>query len=352
MQELLVGLPPMPAGSRVTVEPGGQLELSTPPAHGVAQAVAALRSDRQLLKQALASVGFGTAPLGADPARPPERVNPAARYVAMEHYFDAAGCARSGRQMMSSTAALQVNVDAGPASGWAERLGRIRDLLPVLVALSACSPLLGGHSSGWASMRQQAWQGIDHLRTAPVPTDRPTTDWADYALGAPVLLLPPDASTAGVSFGDWLRGRSSLGRRPTTRDLDHHLTTLFPPVRPRGYLEIRCLDAVPDRWWPALAAIVATLVDDQEAAGEVAELCRQQHDRWRTAAQRGLRDPGLRALASRCLDVAVRHCPAGLRADVQAYAELVGSGRTPGDLLLHRARATDPLTVLTEEAHA
>ena len=56
-------------------------------------------------------------------------------------------------------------------------------------------------------------------------------------------------------------------------DLDYHLTTLFPPVRPRGYVEIRCLDALPDRWWPAIAAITATLLDDPVAADVAAEPC-------------------------------------------------------------------------------
>ena len=68
-------------------------------------------------------------------------------------------------------------------------------------------------------------------------------------------------------------------------DLDYHLTTLFPPVRPRGYVEIRCLDALPDRWWPALAALVATLVDDPVAADEAAELCAPVADAWQTAAR-------------------------------------------------------------------
>ena len=72
-------------------------------------------------------------------------------------------------------------------------------------------------------------------------------------------------------------------------DLDYHLTTLFPPVRPRGYLELRCLDALPDRWWPALAALTVTLADDPVAADAAAELCAPVADSWETAARHGLR---------------------------------------------------------------
>ena len=88
-------------------------------------------------------------------------------------------------------------------------------------------------------------------------------------------------------------------------DLDYHLTTLFPPVRPRGYVEIRCLDALPDRWWPALAAITATLVDDPVAADAAAELCAPVADAWQTAARARAGRPGRSARAvTGCVEVA------------------------------------------------
>ena len=108
-------LPAMPSGSSVTLEPGGQIELSTPPTRDLPSSVAALRADREVLRVGLAAQGFGAAPLGTDPARPARRVNPSSRYVAMEQHFAALGCGDPGRAMMTSTAALQVNLDAGPA---------------------------------------------------------------------------------------------------------------------------------------------------------------------------------------------------------------------------------------------
>ena len=87
-------------------------------------------------------------------------------------------------------------------------------------------------------------------------------------------------------------------------DLDYHLTTLFPPVRPRGYLELRCLDALPDRWWPALAAITVTLVDDPVAADAAAELCAPVADSWETAARHGLDDETIRRAVTGCAELA------------------------------------------------
>jgi glutamate--cysteine ligase len=146
-------LPELPRGSSITFEPGGQIELSTPPGPGVVEAVAALRADADRLHALLAAAGYGAVGLGADLARTPQRVNPYSRYLAMEEHFDALGCAGSGREMMTATAALQVNLDAGPQAGWEERLARIRTLVPMLVALSSTSPWLGGRTSGWHSMR-------------------------------------------------------------------------------------------------------------------------------------------------------------------------------------------------------
>jgi glutamate--cysteine ligase len=274
----------------------------------------------------------------------------------MEMHFDALGCAGAGKAMMSATAALQVNLDAGPAAGWADRLALVRTLVPMLVAASSTSPYLGGESSGWHSMRQGTWQGIDRGRSDPVPLGEPTDAWAGYALDAPVMLVSAGGQlrpvTSRVSFADWLRGTAPFGRRPSMADLDYHLTTLFPPVRPRGYLEIRCLDALPDRWWPALVSLVVTLVDDPVAADAAAELCAPVADAWHTAARSGLDDQRMRTAVTGCADLAARRAPAGLRDEAEAFAELLASGRTPSGVLRSRIEDSDPLVVLEEEAHA
>lgn len=127
---LITSLPAMPGGSQVSVEPGGQLELSTPPVDGVVSAVRTLRRDQAVLRAALAEHCLAGVTLGADPVRPPKRVNPGPRYVAMQRHFEAVGCGRAGTAMMTATAALQINLDAGPSAGWADRLHVIESLAP------------------------------------------------------------------------------------------------------------------------------------------------------------------------------------------------------------------------------
>ena len=139
---------------------------------------------------------------------------------------------------------------------------------------------------------------------------------------------------------------------PTEDDLAYHLTTLFPPVRPRGYVEIRCIDALPDRWWPAVAALTATLVDDQVAADLAAELCAPAADDWEAAARSGTAEPPVRRAVLGCLDVAARRCPPALKVEVEELAELFDSGATPSGEVRRRVEAVGPLRAFEEEARA
>jgi glutamate--cysteine ligase len=353
IRRLVDGLGRLPGGSRVTLEPGGQVELSGPPTPGVAAAVASLRTDRVVLATALAEEGLALAMLGADPVRRPCRINPAPRYVAMAEHFAAAGCADAGLAMMTTTASLQVNLDAGPAAGWRDRVALAHQLGPVLVAVSACSPLLAGRSTGWRSSRQRIWGDLDQARCGPLlGRGDPAGDWAAYALSAPVMLVRDPAGAAQpvrgrIAFADWVTGEVELGgRRPTTDDLDYHLTTLFPPVRPRGWLEIRYVDATPEPWWPALAAVTATLLDVPVAADRAAAASAPVAGAWDRAARLGLADPDLRRAAVACLVAALDAVPAALRPEVSALAELADRGRSPGDDLLAAAGSGGPAAAL------
>lgn len=354
VQDLVRGLPVLPSASPVTLEPGGQVELSTPPADDVVAAVAALRLDEDVLRRHLRGLGFGLAPLGTDPARPARRTNPGARYAAMEQHFDVLSTGGAGLQMMTATAALQVNVDAGPTAGWAARLDLVRSLVPVLLTASSTSPHLGGTTSGWHSMRQGTWMGIDHGRTDPVDAGEPTHAWADYALRAPVMLVRDGERMTPLlerlTFADWLRGEGPVQRPPTLADLDYHLSTLFPPMRPRGYVEIRCLDAMPDRWWPALAALTVTLLDDPVAADLAAEACEPVTGAWEAAARHGIRDAAVGRAVATCLAVGAERAPAPLRPAVERLAALVASGRTPSDEIRSRIEAVGAARVLAEES--
>lgn len=341
ISDVLEWLSPLPGGSAVTVEPGGAIELSGPPGDGVLPAIDAMTRDQAVLRNALAEAGLGLVFLGADPLRSPERVNPGARYRAMEQFFAASDSGAAGAAMMTSTASIQLNLDAGPQAGWADRVRLTHALGPTMIAIAANSPMLAGEFSGWQSTRQWVWGQMDSARCGPVlgvSGDDPGTDWARYALKAPVMMVrSPDAVEASavtnyVPFTDWVDGRVLLGdRRPTIADLEYHLTTLFPPVRPRQWLEIRYLDSVPDAIWPALVFTLTTLLDDPAAADLAAAAVEPVATAWDTAARVGLRDRRLYAAANQCLSIAAERAPAELATAMQQLMLNVETGRCPAD---------------------
>lgn len=336
--DVLRSLPELPGRSALTMEPGGAVELSGPPADGALSAIEAMIADQAVLRTAFAGAGLGLVLLGADPLRPAVRVNPGARYRAMEQYFAASRSGAAGAAMMTSTASVQVNVDAGPRAGWAARIRLAHALGPMMIAIAANSPLLGGRFSGWLSTRQRVWSQLDSARCGPILTasgDDAGTDWARYALKAPVMLVHnPDAVpvTHYVPFADWADGRSLLGgRRPSAYDLEYHLTTLFPPVRPRRWLEIRYLDSVPDAIWPAVVFTLVTLLDDPGAADIAAEAVEPVAAAWDTAARIGLDDRRLYTAANRCVAAAAERAPRQLDDAMHRLIKAVQQGRCPGD---------------------
>jgi glutamate--cysteine ligase len=140
------------------------------------------------------------------------------------------------------------------------------------------------------------------------------------------------AVTHWVPFADWADGRVLLGdRRPTIADLEYHLTTLFPPVRPRQWLEIRYLDSVPDAFWPAVVFTLVTLLDDPVAADLAAEAVESVDTAWDTAARVGLRDRRLYDAANKCVAIAAEKAPAALTGAMQRLVRSVEQGRCPGD---------------------
>jgi glutamate--cysteine ligase len=347
LTEVIAALPPLPGGSRVTVEPGGAVELSGPPMPGPLPAITAMTADRAALCAAFAQAGLGLVLLGADPLRPPKRVNPGARYRAMETFFDASQTGAAGAAMMTSTASVQINLDAGPRDGWADRVRLTHALGPTMIAMAANSPLLSGEFSGWRSARQRVWSQLDSARCGPIlgaSGDDPASDWARYALKAPVMLVYDPATgqaepvTQWVPFADWAEGRVLLGgRRPTEADLDYHLTTLFPPVRPRRWLEIRYLDSVPEAVWPAVVFTLVTLLDDPQSADIAAEATEAVATAWDRAAQIGLGDRRLQAAAEQCVRAAADRAPAELQESMQQLVRSVERGRCPADDFADRA---------------
>jgi len=188
------------------------------------------------------------------------------------------------------------------------------------------------------------WGQLDSARCGPIlgaSGDDPCTDWARYALKAPVMLVhAPDVMplTTHVPFADWADGLVLLGdRRPTTADLDYHLTTLFPPVRPRRWLEIRYLDSVSDDLWPAVVFTLVTLLDDPAAAEVAAEAVEPVSTAWDLAARVGLADKRLHAAAKRCVAAVADRAPKELSESMAQLVQNVDDGRSPADDFADRA---------------
>jgi glutamate--cysteine ligase len=357
--DVLRALPALPGGSVVTVEPGGAVELSGPPLSGALAAIEAMAADQAVLRAAFAAAGLGLVQLGADPLRPTQRINPGERYAAMEQFFAASHTGSAGAAMMTATASVQLNLDAGVQQGWADRVRLAHALGPTMVAIAANSPLLSGDFSGWRSTRQRVWSRLDSARCGPVlgldGTD-PATDWARYALKAPVMLVhTPEAIPVSryVPFADWADGRVRLGgRRAGIADLDYHLTTLFPPVRPRGWLEIRYLDSVDGTLWPALVFLLATLLDDPAAADGAAEAVAPVATAWDVAARVGLAEPRLHAAAMHCVQLVADRAPASLRDGMDRLVGLVERGRCPADDVTDEATRTGTAAMVSRLARS
>lgn len=341
----------LPGGSTVTVEPGGQVELASPPLAPFGALVRTVAADAERLHRRLDAHGLTVSPLAADPLRPPRRVLDLPRYRAMERRFDRVG--PWGRSGMCSTAAVQVCVDAGERADVAHRWAAVHALGPVLVAAFANSPVLHGRRSGWKSARLATWLALDPQRTAPPPTAAgdPATDWARRVLDTDLLCVRrPDGgwdAPPGVTFAAWIRGAPGLPRPPTTADLDYHVSTLFPPVRPRGHLEVRYVDAQPGQRWALPAAVLAAVLADPATTERAREVCEPAAGRWVSAARNGLDDRVLQRAAVGVFELALTvlprlHPPAWVAAELAVTLERgVRRGLCPADRDAAGLAATD-----------
>lgn len=354
----------LPLNAAVTFEPGGQLELSSQPADSLMACVNDTADDLVCVRAALDRMGLTAVGLGVDPWQTPRRLLREPRYEAMERAFDRWGPA--GRAMMCTTASVQVCLDAGEEEpgplGYGRRWQLAHLLGAVLVAAFANSPFRQGRPTPWRSTRQSLWADLDPLRTlAPAGSLSARDAWAAYVLDTPVLCIrgeeAPWSVPEGLSLREWIR--SGAPRRPDRSDLDYHITTLFPPVRPRGHLELRMIDAQSgtDGWLVPLAVTTA-LFDDPEAAETVyrtvkplaetaGPLAAPRNPLWLAAARDGLADPELGVAANACFELALDALPrmGATRAVRDAVADFhdryVARGRCPADDLRAAMLAPD-----------
>jgi glutamate--cysteine ligase len=353
------------AGGWLTFEPGAQIECSTAAHASAAQALAETDQTLALLRQEFAARSTVLAAVGIDLWHDVEDVPQqlrAPRYTAMAHYYDLRG--PWGAVMMRNTASLQLNLDHGPDGVRQERWLLANLISPLMTATFACSP-----GQGHAALRARAWQELDPTRTGfpdllvNGPGNDPEAAWGQAALDADVLLIrqPDGASVAGMpgwSFANWIKSGHPRHGWPTTEDLDYHLTTLFFEVRPRGFLELRAGEALPDSLRAAPVVLVAGALYDNRARelalAELAELRGDLPGLWRRAARAGLADGRLAELANKVWSIALHgaeRLPASyFGADALSTAALLldrytQHGRMPGDDLA-QLQEQDPAAAL------
>lgn len=283
----------LPGRGTLSFEPGGQLEFSSAPAGGASTLLANLREVIPPLIGAAGSAGITLLEVGIDPQNPIE-LSPmqlgADRYTRMARYFASIGPA--GARMMRQTAAFHLNLDFG-----GENMLRWRVLnaaAPYLTAIFANSRRYAGTVTESSSNRALAWRGLDPARTGILPAGPVAEDeYLDFALGAPAMLLDR-LDGAYAPFGEhWAAHDVNL------RDWHEHLSTLFPDIRPRGYLEVRCIDAVASEWFAAPIALLAGLLYHRASLVAADDLLGSPNtELLHPASEAGLRHPALRRTAA------------------------------------------------------
>ncbi|MEV8467120.1 glutamate--cysteine ligase [Fluviibacterium sp. DFM31] len=352
-------------GANVSLEPGGQLELSGAPLetiHGTCDEVNThLREVRDVSDHlGVGFIGLGAAPIWTGDQMP---VMPKGRYALMTGYMDKVGT--HGKQMMYRTCTVQVNLDFASEADMVQKLRVALALQPVATALFANSPFFEGKVNGHKSWRSRVWRDLDPDRTGMLPfvfEDGFGFDaWVDYALDVPMYFVYRDGKyidALGQSFRDFLKGQLPAlpGEVPTLSDWADHLTTIFPEARIKKFIEMRGADGGPWRRLCALPALWVGLTYDQGALDAAWDLVKgwdaETREAWRVAAsvdglQARVNGQLMQDLAREVVDIAEAGLTArarpganGLIPDethfLNALQESVESGRTPADELLGR----------------
>lgn len=324
----------LPAGGRISFEPGGQIEVSSAPSAGASTLIRDLQCTAQLLSGAFAGKGISLDAVGVDPYNdiadvPLQLHRP--RYSRMTDYFNSIG--PSGIRMMRQTASLQINVEAG--ANPRERWLLLNAIAPYVTAIFANSPRYAGSASDHKSYRAHLWRTLDTSRTGlPVNTANPEERYFDFAFGAGAMMR---TDIDGYdSFEAWTRDGN-----PTIEDWELHLSTLFPEVRPRRYFELRSADAIAPEWLAAPIAFVAGVVYDDRAAHSANDLLASEvAPSLEIAGREGLANGQIRDTAIRLVEIALAGAealtpeyiaPSDVEVAEEFFEQYTREGRSPGD---------------------
>ena len=281
-------------GANVSLEPGGQLELSGAPLETIHQTCDEVNQHLREVKSIADEIGVSFIGLGAAPIWTHEQmpVMPKGRYRLMTDYMDRVGT--MGKSMMYRTCTVQVNLDFASEPDMVQKLRTAIALQPVATALFANSPFFDGKPNGHKSWRSRIWRDLDPARTGTLPfvfeQGFGFERYVDYALDVPMYFVYRDGkyiNALGQSFRDFLKGRLPAlpGEVPTLSDWADHLTTIFPEARMKKYLEMRGADGGPWRRLCALPALWVGLLYDQAALDAAWDLAKD----WDLETREGLR---------------------------------------------------------------
>jgi glutamate--cysteine ligase len=270
-------------GASVSLEPGGQFELSGAPLEDMHQICAETGVHLEEVKAVADELGLGFIGLGFSPLwrRDEVPVMPKGRYDIMRAYMPKKG--KLGLDMMLRTCTVQANLDYADEADMVAKFRTSLALQPVATALFANSPFVEGRPSGWLSTRANVWTDTDPDRTGMLEfvfADGFGFDaYAEYALDVPMYFAKRGdryVDLSGRSFRAFMRGDLAElpGERPTLKDWNDHLTTLFPEVRLKTYLEMRGADAGPWSRICALPALWTGVLYDADALAAAWDLCR------------------------------------------------------------------------------
>ncbi|MCB6179152.1 glutamate--cysteine ligase [Rhodobacter sp. Har01] len=261
-------------GANISLEPGGQFELSGAPLSDLHEVKAELDNHLAEVEAVAGPLGIRFMSLGAAPDWTHDQmpVMPKGRYRLMTDYMDRVGT--HGTQMMYRTSTVQVNLDFASEADMVLKLRVALALQPVATALFANSPFFEGRPNGHRSWRSRIWRDLDASRTGMLPfvfeDGMGFQRYVDWVLDVPMYFVFRDGryiNALGQSFRDFLKGELPAlpGERPTLSDWADHLTTVFPEARAKRYIEMRGADAGDLPHLVALPAFWTGLMYDQGA---------------------------------------------------------------------------------------
>src|SRR6186997_271612 len=291
----IIGLADVTGGGAISLEPGGQFELSGAPVATIHQTTSELMAHLAQLREIATPLGIGFLGVGMTPdwTRADMPQMPKGRYRIMTNYMPKVG--KLGLDMMYRTCTVQTNLDFHSEADMVKKLRVSLALQPVGTALFANSPFTEGKPNGFLSFRSEIWRDTDPARSGMLPwvfeDGMGFERWVDYALDVPMYFVKRGENyidVAGSSFRAFFEGRNNLlpGERPTLSDWANHLSTIFPEVRLKRYLEMRGSDGVPWGRLPALPAFWVGLLYDDESLNAAWDLV----SHWTAQERQALRD--------------------------------------------------------------